>query len=154
MPRERRESVRLPIPWDQSIAFLRKGRVQYSVQLIDTSRGGFAITCPERLTVNQGDLLRLRTSDGWFEVRVVNIKPLEEGAYPAAFDCSLGVLRLRDLHYGPDDEWVIIDAHVKPLILAAVVLTALLTLSLLLPQSRAFWRQCHSGLMRAVAVNR
>jgi hypothetical protein len=107
MEPERREFSRIPIPFGQSATFLRKGRQQFTVHLLNASPQGYAVTCPERLTVGQNDVLQLRTSEGWVEVRVARIEPFEVGTdIDDEFDCFIGLERLRDLGYGPDDAFV------------------------------------------------
>jgi hypothetical protein len=71
---DQREFSRIPIPLDQSATFLRAGLRQFTVDLIDASPVGFAVTCPERLEVKIGDIHQLRTSEGWLEVRVARIE--------------------------------------------------------------------------------
>jgi len=74
MVNERREFSRIPIPADQAATVLYAGRRPSVVQLVDASPYGFAITCPVTLKAKCGALLRIRTTEGWHEVRVVRVE--------------------------------------------------------------------------------
>jgi len=125
-PDERREFTRVPIPRDQSATFLRAGIQQFTVHLMDATPQGFAVTCPERLTVSKGDILQLRTSEGWIEARVARLEPFEEHHdYDEEFDCFLGLERLRCLGYSPDGAFVTVY---NPRILAIALGSALILL--------------------------
>jgi hypothetical protein len=106
MTRERRDALRIPIPSDEADTLMRAGVRQFKVHLLDMSRQGFAVTCPESLRVEKGEILRLRTTEGWYDVRVVRIEPIEEGRFPFEYDCFLGLERLEYLGYGPDHNWL------------------------------------------------
>ena len=147
MPTERRNFTRIPIPWDQSATFLRSGLQQFTVHLINATPQGFAVTCPERLNVNKGDTLQLRTSEGWVEVRVARIEPFENDQdFPEEYDCYLGLQRLRELGYEPDNYFVTASnprLFLCGLFLALVV--AALAAAFFLPQSKSAWRDLQSA---------
>ena len=137
---DRREFTRIPIPWDQSATFLRSGFRQFTVHLIDATPQGYSITCPERLTVGRGDLLQLRTSGGWVEVRVANVKPLGSDDFPAEYDCLLGLARVRDLGFGPDENWLVsLGPRSASILLAIAFLAALAIGGVFLSTSDHHW---------------
>src|SRR5688572_20609173 len=146
MTHERRTWSRIPVPWDQSVTFLRAGLRQFTVHLINTSPQGFCVTCPERLkSVGVGTKLQLRTSEGWIEARIVNIEPLDGDKYPEEYDSALGLVRLRDLGYGPDDNWLVpIFSRRGAFLRAVAVLCGLVAASILLPHSKPAWEWLQS----------
>jgi hypothetical protein len=154
MKKERREFTRIPIPWDQSATFLRAGLQQFTVHLVNALPQGYAVTCPRRLQVSRGDLLRLRTSEGWVEVRVAGMDPVSDETYPEEYDCILGLSRVRNLGYELDDNWIVaVGVRRASLLLAALVLTGALVGSVLLPQSQASWRRLQAAIS-AVAMGK
>src|SRR5436190_4877676 len=146
MKGERRKHFRVPIPLDQSATFLRAGRRQFTVHVINASPQGFAVTCPKSLDAGRGDILRLRLSEGWVEVRVANMDALEGDTYPEEYDCALGLIRLRSLGYGPDDDWVVSTRTQRPLLL----LTATVLIGLLV--GFVFSRQSPPALRQVIAA--
>jgi hypothetical protein len=135
---ERRNLSRIPIPLAQSATLLRRGFAQFRVHLVDQSPTGFAITGPRRLNIQRGDLLQIRTNEGWIEVRLAHIGPLETDDYPADFDCILGVERVRNLGFGPDANWLAAVGPRRAMGLVAVAIFAgVLAGSLLLAQPKA-----------------
>jgi hypothetical protein len=81
---------------------LRAGLQQRSVHILDISATGFAVACPEDLKVFCGQLLKIRVTEGWYNVRVARIGPLEANDLPLEYDCALGLERLEYEGYGPD----------------------------------------------------
>ena len=90
MINERRKFSRIPIPPDQATTTLLFGRRQFTVRLLDASPFGFAIECPVSLVASCGALLRIHTTEGWLEVRVVRLQANGESV-------RLGVQRVRYL---------------------------------------------------------
>jgi hypothetical protein len=146
MNSERRAFSRIPVPWDQSATFLRAGLRQFTVHLINASPHGFCVTCPERLGgVGLGTILQIRTSEGWIETRVANIEPLDGDKYPEEYDSALGLVRLRNLGYGPDDNWLVpIVSHHGSVLRAVAVIAGLVIAGMLLPQSKPVWEWLRS----------
>jgi hypothetical protein len=89
MSSDQRAAFRFTVPLGQDQAVLRIGRKNISVRLINTSATGFLLACP-KLAVADGDVLQLRTSAGWSEIRIAFIDANDEG-------CRLGVERVRDI---------------------------------------------------------
>ena len=87
---DQRKSFRILIPEGQVQAVLKVGRRAVTVRMVDSSAGGFAVASPEVLPVKRGDVLRLRTSAGWHEVRVVRQESFTDGML-------IGVERLKDI---------------------------------------------------------
>jgi hypothetical protein len=85
-----RKSFRILVPDGQEQGLLRVGRREATVRVVDSSAGGFALACSKTLPVNRGDVLRLRTSAGWHEVRVVRQESYTDGVF-------MGVERLADI---------------------------------------------------------
>ena len=156
MSDERREFTRLRIPRDQSATFLRAGLQQFTVHLIDATPQGFAVTCPERLEVSKGDTLQLRTSEGWVEVRVARIEPLEnEEDFPEEYDCFLGLQRVRALGYGPDE--FVVTAGNPYLYLGGLILALMIGLvagSVFLPQGKSAWRSVQNSVASLLPMGR
>ena len=148
MAGERREFSRIPIPFDQSATFLRAGIQQYTVHLIDATPQGYAVTCPERLNVSKGDVFQLRTSEGWVEVRVARIEPLDDTSrYDEEYDCFIGLQRLRHLGYAPDDIFVTAGSpRVLVLGLVVAIVIGLVTGAMFLPQSKFDLRAIRSSI--------
>jgi hypothetical protein len=90
METDQRKSFRILVPAGQKQAVLKVGRKDFTVRVVDSSAGGFAIASGESLEVDKGDALLLRTSAGWHEVRVVRHESFSDGVL-------LGVERLSDL---------------------------------------------------------
>lgn len=90
MEREQRNSFRILMPPGQEEAVLLIGRKQVTARLVDASAGGFALAASQKLPIAAGDTLRLATSAGWHEVRVVRLESYADGIL-------LGVERIRDL---------------------------------------------------------
>lgn len=86
---EQRGAFRVHVPVGQDEAVLRLGGRDVVVRIVNISATGFALDCPQ-LNVHGGDLLRLHTSAGWSEVRIVFVE-LNDGG------CRLGVETVRDL---------------------------------------------------------
>lgn len=108
---DRRTAFRCAADATYQTANLKIGRAEYSGELLDESAGGFAVRVQGPLEVETNALVRLHTSSGWFQVRVVNVtaeadaetEPGEEGnrkqqngdPLPPTF--RLGLQRLRDV---------------------------------------------------------
>lgn len=69
----RRTTYRFPVtePW---LTELVVGDRWHTVQVLDESTGGLGVSSSEPLELKQGDLAKLRTRDGWFEVRAVRVE--------------------------------------------------------------------------------
>lgn len=92
MSANQRRAFRLPVPDEQSHARLVAGGRRFSARLINTSATGFLLECPN-VDVKQGDLIRLFTISGGYEVRAVFVGS-DAGA------SRIGVEVIRDL---PED---------------------------------------------------
>lgn len=90
MEREQRNSFRILMPPGQGEAVVLLGRKQVTVRLVDTSAGGFALAASQKLPIAVGETLRLATTSGGHEVRVVRLESYADGVL-------LGVERIRDL---------------------------------------------------------
>jgi hypothetical protein len=87
---DQRKSFRILMPDGQEMGVLRAGRREVKVRIVDASAGGFALASNTILPVRRGDLLRLRTSAGWHEVRVARQESYTDGVF-------LGVERVSDI---------------------------------------------------------
>lgn len=87
---DQRKTFRILVPDGQLQAVLKVGRRAVTVRMVDSSAGGFAVASHEVLPVKRGDVLRLRTSAGWHEVRVVRQESFSDGML-------IGVQRLKDI---------------------------------------------------------
>lgn len=104
---DRRNAFRCNVQSAREEALLVVGRKQVPARLTDESAGGFAVVTEGRLDVQVGDVVRLRTDSGWFEVRVANLRA-EPAAPTEATDetevtessLCLGLERQREL-----DQW-------------------------------------------------
>jgi hypothetical protein len=90
MDTDQRKSFRILVPDGQEQAVLKFGRRSLTVRMVDSSAGGFAVASPEALNVKRGDVLRLRTSAGWHEVRIVRLESFSDGML-------IGLERLREI---------------------------------------------------------
>jgi hypothetical protein len=90
MDSDQRKSFRILAPDGQLQGVLCVGRRSTTVRIVDSSAGGFALASNETLPVKKGDLLRLRTSAGWHEVRIARQEYYTDGVL-------LGVERLADI---------------------------------------------------------
>ena len=90
MDQDLRKSFRILVPEGQEQALLRVGRREATVRVVDSSAGGFALACNQTLPVCRGDVLRLRTSAGWHEVRVVRQESYTDGVF-------MGVERIAEI---------------------------------------------------------
>jgi hypothetical protein len=156
MSKNRREFTRLRIPREQSATFLRAGLRQFTVHLIDATAQGFAVTCPARLEVCCGDTLQLRTSEGWIEVRVARVEPLENsGEFSEEYDCFIGLQRVRALGFEPDD--FVVTAGNPYLYFCGLFVALVLGLVLgivLLPRSNATWRSVQNSVTSFLPAGR
>lgn len=71
-------------------AVLKVGRKQIVVELVDQSMGGFAVRGLGKIRVKMGQVVRLRTSNGWSIVEVIHVS--QEGKRS-----RIGLRRLDDL---------------------------------------------------------
>ena len=73
---ERRQSYRCPVQAEHQDALIvqQGGKGHISCRLVDRSAGGFYVTCsaPERF--REGQILRLQSSVGQYEVEVVHVR--------------------------------------------------------------------------------
>ena len=90
MSNEQRQSFRIRVPEELEQAVLRVGGRTVTVRMIDESAGGFAISSAKPISASQGEILRLRTSAGWHEVKVIHVVPCDNGVI-------VGLVRLQDL---------------------------------------------------------
>ena len=104
---DQRKSYRCPVAESQQTAELRVRRRRYAVRLYNESSGGFAALADRDPRVVAGDVVRLFTAAGGFEVRVAHvsrIEPAARGGQDAPPVFRIGLERLRDLAFSPDDQ--------------------------------------------------
>ena len=90
MDSDQRKTFRILVPEGQEQAVLKVGRRSVTVRMVDSSAGGFAVASPGVLKVKRGEVLRLRTSAGWHEVRIVRLESFSDGML-------IGMARMRDI---------------------------------------------------------
>jgi hypothetical protein len=89
MSRDQRASFRFSLPKGQDRAILRVGWRNFSARVLNASASGFLIACP-LLEISRGEVLWLRTTAAWTEIRVVFVEHGDE-------ETRLGVERIREL---------------------------------------------------------
>lgn len=108
-PTDQRRSFRCGVPEPHQEAELKIGWRCFPVSLFNESSGGFAAWMKGGPRVQVDDVLELRTTVGWFQVRVVYVSPVpasesQDDSCGAAV--RVGLQRLHDLRAKPDDEAV------------------------------------------------
>ena len=90
MSTEHRTSYRCSTADSSQKAVLKVGREQWIVDLLDQSSGGFAISTLEKVALEPGQTIALRTNVGWSECEVIRVSAEQQAT-------RIGLRRLHEL---------------------------------------------------------
>jgi hypothetical protein len=99
-----RRSFRCSLPPGQQAAVLEVGRQRYAVRLLNESVDGAAVCAERDPGVKPDDVVRLSTTFGQFEARVVHIErpePAENDVSREKPQLNLGLVWVRELGMPP-----------------------------------------------------
>ena len=119
MSGDRRRWFRCIVLEGNDQALLRAGEQESVVRLTNTSAGGFAAICQDPLDVELGELLLMRTTVGWIEVRVVRLQVQGDRTH-------VGLERVRELGDRLKRSWLdMVGGRAGALMLAGALVVGL-----------------------------
>ncbi len=89
----RRDSYRVAILDQREAVLVFRGK-QYPAELDDQSAGGFGVVIWAAPDLQHGDMAELRTSSGYYQVRVMRAQPIEGAPVAKCHALRVGLERL------------------------------------------------------------